>query len=199
MAIRTSVEINGDPLREIRDSYGARGLAEFGQVVGSYMLSKMVDRLVTSYVDDGYRTGLLSNSLGIGHPQNIFELGRDGNGMAVTAGSRVEYAAQQNFGGVIRPRNAKMLAIPLTDAVKRSLQSPKDMDPERNIFSVIPARDGESALLVDTEGVLGFGTKPLFLLRRSVKQEGKNFMRWDQEDMDVLPELFDSFIGGRVA
>jgi phage gpG-like protein len=49
--------------------------------------------------------------------------------MATVSGSRVVitsdvfYAARQHWGGVVRPRKAKMLAIPLTRAVARAVAS----------------------------------------------------------------------------
>ena len=132
--------------------------------------------------DAGIRTGRLTGSLlahgpGQGTQDSVFEV----SGFHAEVGTSVPYAAQVNLGGTIRPREAKALAIPLTDKLKRSGLWPRDLDPGREKLELIPLKTGDGAVLIDPTGELGFGTKPLFVLKRSVTQEGKHFARWDEQ------------------
>lgn len=132
--------------------------------------------------DAGIRTGRLTGSLlvhgpGQGTDDSVFDV----SDFRAEVGTNVPYAAQVNFGGAIRPRTAKALAIPLTDKLKRSGLWPRDIDPGRDKLQLIPCKSGDGAVLLDPTGELGYGTKPLFALKSQVYQEGKHFARWDEQ------------------
>lgn len=175
----------GKPLRDMLRNMGVRAL------------SSMTRRLVESYEPDGYRTGLLQNSLQPGGPSNILDVSNDAAGPVVSAGSRVEYAAQMDRGGTIKPKRGKALAIPLTLQIRRSLQSPRDLDPDRSILTFLPSKGKSIGVLIDPENELGFGTAPLFALVAQVTQEPKRYIAWDADDarftVDVLyPQFLDA-------
>lgn len=70
----------------------------------------------------------------------------------VTVGTDVEYAAMQEFGGTITPKNAKYLAIPLTKAAEA-------VSPRSFPGKLRPVMNGQSGVLVDDGGAAQYALK----------------------------------------
>lgn len=83
----------------------------------------------------------------------------------VEVGTDIVYAAIQEFGGVIRPRNAKMLAIPLTGGA-RAAGTPRAGGKLR----LIKSKNG-NLLLIDTAG------RPQWVLKESVTIPAQPYLR----------------------
>lgn len=64
----------------------------------------------------------------------------------IVAGTDLEYAAMQEFGGTVVPKNVKFLAIPLTSAARQYV-SPRDFPGKLS-----PRISGEGGVLVDENG-----------------------------------------------
>ena len=79
---------------------------------------------------------------------------------------RARQGAHKQYGGEIRPKQAKALAIPIDDMVKG--KRPAEMA-VNNLFIAPKSASG------DTAGVLGYSTggkfRPLFVLRKKVTQQ----------------------------
>jgi HK97 gp10 family phage protein len=69
----------------------------------------------------------------------------------VTLGTNLEYAAMQEFGGTIVPKNAKYLAIPLTDEARQFAGGPRSFPRELS-----PRIKGGKGVMVDEAGVAQF-------------------------------------------
>ena len=150
------------------------------------------------------RTGALDASLrvddnGRGNEDSIFELSDD----SVTVGSNLVHAAQVHFGGRIEPKAGnKALAIPLPVGLKRDKQSPRDLDPNRDVLRFVPFVGGASGNvfggLVDDENEFGFGEDELlFVLARFVDQPPRPFLFWDEDDKRTIREdLFPIWLEG---
>lgn len=180
-SVRTTIEITGDKDKFRRAGDRMRNPQRFMQQVGTLGVASSLRRLNESVSrSDGISTGLLGASL------TIFEVTLD----EAVIGSNRPYAAMRNFGGIIRPKTAKALAIPLDDRIKRLGLSPRDVDPQREILDFVPARGGRSGniigLLVDTEGLFGKPDEALFALATHVEQEGAFFLGWDDEDVRTI-------------
>lgn len=104
----------------------------------------------------------------------------DGEEPRSRAASSLPYAKIQDEGGTIRPKRAKMLAIPL-DGVPRGMRPREYGQP----LSFRPAKGG-GGVLVDPSG------KPRFSLRRSVVIRGVGFVRVALARLEEqLPEIAD--------
>ena len=188
--VRTTIEITGDKDKFRRAADRMRNPERFMKQVGTLGVSSSLRRLNDSVSQsDGLSTGLLGDSL------TMFEITID----EAVIGSNLPYAAIRNFGGIIRPRTAKALAIPLVDKLKRIGLSPRDVDPQREILDFVPASGGRSgnvfAVLIDEEGQLGFGAVPRYALATHVEQEGAFFLGWDDEDVRTIErDIFPRYL-----
>lgn len=95
----------------------------------------------------------------------------------IAAGTDLEYAAIQEYGGTIKPKNAKWLAIPLTSNARRSV-SPRNFSGGLRFVPINETR----ALLVDKSG------KAQFALRKSVVIKAQPYARptFDEDQGDAL-------------
>lgn len=174
------------------------------RMVGVQGMSGSAKRAQEAFIaQEGISTGMLVNSLhvtdaGQGNADTVFEATAN----RVVIGSTVTYAAMRNFGGIIEPKERRALAIPLTPALKRSGEGPRDLDPERKLLRFQPYTGGKPnvfALLIDDaqplkkrqrkiRGQTKYGPGPLFALAYWVRQEGAYFMGWDDNDIRVIEE-----------
>lgn len=110
----------------------------------------------------------------------------------VTYGSNLPYAAIQHHGGTVRPTTVKLLAIPLDPKVKRGGLWPRDIDPTRELLSLVPVFGGRSGntrfLLIDEEGLFGAAGKPLFALVTHVVIPGTRYAELTQQDIRVITQ-----------
>lgn len=127
-------------------------------------------------------------------------------------GSNLPYAAQVHYGGIIEPKEAKALAIPLTDALKRQGIGPRELDPNRELLRFVPytgSKPNVFGLLIDPgmQGPLGkrkrkreggtpYGPGPLFALAWWVSQEARPFLYFDEADLaeinaKIVPQWLD--------
>lgn len=97
------------------------------------------------------------------------------DGGSIIIGTNLEYARILHEGGVIRPRNAKALAIPLQPMAK--VQSPRD-------FEDTFIRSGIIYLKQEGGKVL-----PLYKLQSSVRIPSRPYMFLDKVERDHISEL----------
>ena len=189
-SVRTRITITGDVDKWRRAADRMRNPKEFMKQVGTLGVSSSLRRLNSAVSEnEGLSTGLLGASL------TIFEVTLD----EAVIGSNLPYAAMRNFGGIIRPKTAKALAIPLDNRIKRLGFSPRDVDPQREILDFVPAGGGRSGnvfgLLVDTEGLFGTPDEALFALATHVEQEGAFFLGWDDADVRTIQrDIFPRYL-----
>jgi len=91
---------------------------------------------------------------------------RGGKVLRVGALSNLAYAAIQNFGGIITPKRAKNLAIPLTKEAR--IRSPRDW----NTLQFIKSKKGNKLLAE----VRGKRIKPQYALKDQVTLKGKRYI-----------------------
>lgn len=93
----------------------------------------------------------------------------------VAIGTDLEYAAIHEFGGLILPKKAKFLAIPIGDLVG---------SPRLHDLNVATTRSGQY-ILVDQSG------RAQYLLRRSVQIPARPYMRpaWDEHIDEAVGEM----------
>ena len=205
VSIEATFEWVGDRTLFERAAKNLRDPEELMESIGIVGMAGSKRRLIESLDPGAIHTSLLEASIsvsgaGSGDGDTIFEVGR----AEVAIGSRVTYAAQQNFGGTILPRAPnEALAIPLTDELKRSGLGPREIDPTGDALTFIPTRGGASGnvigILVLDEDDFGSGSEgtALFALARSVTQQGKFFMGWDEGDVETIEQdVWPKFLAG---
>lgn len=184
IAVKVSVEITGTDLEVI--ARGAGDLTPFHKKVNVLMLQRAQRRLASKTVRSEVRSGNLVRSLAIGGPKNINRLGRNFGEI----GSALEYARKVNDGGRIFPKNAKALAVPVTQRTKRSRLWPRDVDPGRQRLQLIP-REGKPPLLVDPDD-----DTLVWVLMRSVDWgPGYKYLRFDEQDKKDIAQMFFKHLG----
>lgn len=127
---------------------------------------------------------------------------------SVEIGAVLPYAEIQHEGGLILPREGKLLAIPVKDTLRamnagadgqQGTGWPRDVDPDRTILRFIPSRTGRSVgVLVDEEGKAGHGTGVLYVLVQSTTILGQPYL-FDRndlfaEDWDITFEILEDHI-----
>jgi len=181
--------------------------ADIMRVVGVIAMSSMQGLLRENLAmtpDGGVRSGLLMGSLSVGHPDAFEEYSTDW----VEVGTRVPYAAQVNYGGPIpnpgsphSKATGKMLAIPVDERLRKDRRWPSDIDPGRNLLVLVRDEDSDQARLIDPDGLTPFGKKgeatTLFILKRSVEQDGKNFARWTEQARRDVATVWREHLSGR--
>lgn len=208
----TTLEITGDRDLFERVSKAARSPRSLLHNVGQLGMASGVKRLtevLQKKPEDAVRTGRLMSSIrggasGRAGEDTVFEI----SDLQAVVGTNVPYAAMRQYGtvdGPIRPIPPnKALAIPIPIALKRSKESPRDIDPNRELLSFIPIFRGKvigllvdgGARLIGQKGKKGkkqmgatpYGPGPLFVLMRYVEQEGTPFLFWGPEDLKVIEE-----------
>ncbi len=205
VAVKASLEFTGDWAQFERGAARLEKPRELLQAIGVLGMSSSARRCQEAVQAnaEGISTGKLYNSLnagGRGMPAEgtIFDL----SAAEVVIGSNLPYAAQRNFGGIIEPKTAKALAIPVVDHLKREGLSPRELDPDRSILRFQPitgAKPNVFAVLIDEgqeltgrqrkkRGSTAYGPGILYVLAYWVYQEGAHFMGWDAEDERVIEE-----------
>lgn len=125
--------------------------------------------------------GLLMASLtaqGRGHVERL-------NARELVMGTNLEYAGLHQYGGTIRPKRGKYLAIPLTrEAVTAG--SPRRMDGLVGIFGA-------------KGGVLKKGDVVHFALTKSVTVPARPFVGVSAKAQATIPKIFGDFIMGVAA
>ncbi|HEX2866550.1 MAG TPA: HK97 gp10 family phage protein [Ignavibacteriales bacterium] len=105
-----------------------------------------------------------------GNLKNSITYQVDGTRLSVRIGTNVEYALIIELGGVIRPRNARALAVPVSPEAKRTIipegQSIRDVFPD--------------LVMVEAKG------KPPILIRNKTKWKGQKREKQTVEVMYVL-------------
>lgn len=213
-AVRTTVTIEGDQQMFIRTAERHEGFAAFMRGVGVLLMSSSLTRLTSALAQnpagEAVRSGNLTASLRVGgtgqggfgrpslqSPHTVWNDSRD----RVEVGSSLAYAAQVHFGGTIRPKTGKFLAIPIPTRLKRSGRWPRDLDPKREQLRFIPTKGGKAdAVLVDPTGELGFGKGVLYALSRSVTQDPKPYLFIsDSDQRTIRDELYPIYLDERRA
>lgn len=127
-------------------------------------------------------TARLSNSI-------IVKSRQAGRGVVeIVASTNVPYARIHQFGGTIRPTNAKMLAIPLTKEAKE--KSPRNFG--RDLFVLKSTEEGKATLCESIKVGKKQKVKVIahYILLKSVKIEARPFIVVQTQDNRVLKELF---------
>jgi len=220
--ITTRVEFSNEALLG-RIVDGLQRPREFMQKVGLLGLSSGLRRLQEGYSqdDDAYRSGRLQASLSVGGEGNVFDLGDD----FVAVGTNLPYAAQHQKGGTILPKRTKALAIPLQRRLKVYGIWPRDYPGalkfvpinrgnavgflvddtedeagtegqgtvERQVFD---KRTGKTVTRkVKKRRVTGRRGRKQYLLVRSVTQEARPFLFWDEADKAQIVTLWREHVG----
>ena len=150
-SVRTKVEVTGDKhmLERASNALRNRGKVLMERVIRlglSAAEQRLRDQIAAR--PDNLSSGRLPASLRPGKEGNIFDV----TDYFASAGSNVVYAAQRHFGGRIVPKNAKALAIPLIERLRKDGISPLEIDPNRELFDFVP---GSGA-----KGVIGYLVNP---------------------------------------
>ena len=199
--LNVRVTISGDRTMFERALKAFREPKRLMSRVGILALSSAGRRLPSVLKSEGaIRTGRLAASLTQGGEGNVFEE----SDFRVVVGSNLPYAAQVHYGGIIEPKNAKALAIPLTDALKRQGIGPRELDPNRELLRFVPytgSKPNVFALLVDPgmqgplakrkrkrEGGTPYGPGALFALAYWVNQQARPFLFFDEADLKEINE-----------
>ena len=123
------------------------------------------------------RTAILMNSISRRH-----------TGEEATVFTRDLRARIHEFGGVIRPRNAEALTIPIApEAEGRKARSFKD--------TFLLAREGQPALIM--QRVEGDKPKALYVLQKLVRMPARPFMTPPEEDLKKMDRLVLEHVTGR--
>ncbi len=141
----------------------------------------------------GNRSHRLADALELGKPGNIFEQVIDAGGLRIVVGidsKLVPYARIHEFGGVIRPRRAKALTIPVSEEAVKALAEAGGNIRALDLF-VIPGDGGNSVLARKK----GDGIEVMFVLSASVTIDARPF--WgpgaDQFEREDLPRFAADF------
>lgn len=112
-------------------------------------------------------------------------------GNTVRLESRLQYAALQQYGGVIKPRNAKNLAIPVTPEAKKAGSARRWMEQNK---AKTGAKKGR--FLFGSKGPYGIGRirkdgspDVQFVLKKSVTVGASPYLGFSPADRDFLPAL----------
>jgi len=105
------------------------------------------------------------------------------SGDRLRVGTNLRYAAQRHFGGELKPKKAKALAIPLP-GVARSMRRPRRWGDRLFFMKSVKGK-------ADTVGILATTDRrgevvPRFVLRRKVTQPARPFIVAVDEDMVYL-------------
>lgn len=211
MAITLKTELvltGGDLLEKARRAH--LSMRPLMKQIGVLGMSSAVSRLQNLKQEKGgVRSGGLMASLQAGQRE------KDGGNTIFKAtetyaefGTNVRHARIRHFGGTIKPKNGKALAMPLTKKLQRDQMWPRDYDPGRTKLKFVPINRGNVlGLLVEwgeekkktlKSGVTKFRRKidPLYLLLRSATQEATPYMYWSDEDVRrVREELWPKHLG----
>ena len=143
---------------------------------------------------EGGRTMLLSNRL-----RNSIAYEADAQGCIV--GTNVAYAKLVGEGGIVKPRRAKALAIPVNKKARMAAEQLTESQSIRDIpgLTYIP-RKGKPPLLVK-EIQKGRGSargtvamEVWFVLMQSVKIPARPFLLVNSRDMQALEKLYDRHV-----
>lgn len=220
MALSITVKLTGDVGRVQRTQAALRNPRPLMKRIGVLFQSSANRRLTQVLRQDGdtIRTGRLMAAIPAGDPNtgtpgrmtgdSIFDLSE----ASVTIGVNLPYAAQVHFGGTIVPKDAKALAIPVVDALKRDRIGPSELDPDRSILKFVPVKGGKPniiGVLVDEpqlltgrqrkpRGKTAYGPGILYVLASSVTQPPRPFLLIDDDDQRIIrDELIPAWINGR--
>lgn len=200
------VDIKGDRTLFERALKGLREPKRLMSKVAVHVMRTSGQRLETVLRQDtkGIRSGRLSASI------QAFEI----TDLRAVVGSNMPYAAQVHFGGIIEPREAKALAIPLDDRLKRQGLGPREVDPTGELLRFVPytgSKPNIFGLLVDpgVQGPLGkrkrkreggtpYGPGPLYALAYWVNQEARPYMYVDENDLrEIHEKLVPAWLDGK--
>jgi len=113
-------------------------------------------------------------------------------GNKVIVGSNVVYASIHQFGGVIKPKRAKKLTVPLTKEARRYSQ----VIGTRKYLEKLKAQ-GWSVFVPKGRNVIlarkGNRLKALFALKDEVKIPKRTFVYWDEEDKKRIQKIVKSW------
>lgn len=163
-----------------------RDMKPFLKNVGRFAVKRAVERVTKRLKSSGELAGSLT----------VFGIGKQ----SVEFGSNKPYAAIQNYGGTVRPKTVKLLAIPLDAKLKRGGLWPRDIDPARKLLSLVPVFGGRKGnirfLLVDTEGLFGAKGKALYALATHVVIPGVHYIELTPQDVTVITKtLWPTYLG----
>ncbi len=155
-----SVKVTVTGMSDLKKALEALGEAATGKMLAQAALAGALPIQNAAKEKSPKRTRTLSRSI---HT----EVEKEGETLAeVVVGTDVEYAAIQEFGGTITPKNTKYLAIPLTSAAER-YGSPRNY-PVR-LIPVIRGGEGVLIDVVDYEAV--------YALKKSVTIPARPYLR----------------------
>lgn len=117
-----------------------------------------------------------------GHLLRSIKYRIDGDAVVISAGAaNVPYARIHHEGGIIRPKNAKYLAIPLTPQAK--LYRPRDYPGDTFIKKGI--------IFLKLEGGQ---IQPLYVLKKQVEIPARRYMFADERDKNLIREAVKGWL-----
>jgi len=153
-------------------------------------LLRMIGVLVTRQVGARIRTGQVTPAtkkagrtlVERGHLLRSIKYRIDGEAVVISAGSQnVPYARIHHEGGIIKPKNAKYLAIPLTPQAK--LYNPRQYPGETFIAKgiIFLKQDGQKPL-------------PLYALKKQVVIPERRYMFVNETDRNLIKNAVKSWL-----
>jgi len=139
------------------------------KVAALFMGDEIAKSITTGKYGVKTDTGRLRSSFAQGDQNNIFSLTNFSGGVLGTIGSNVKYAAIQERGGTIVPKNAGALAIPINDEARH--RKPRSF----NLKMI--KRQGRPPLLVRDVGGKFKRSDIMYVLKKSVRIPPHYYMR----------------------
>lgn len=106
-------------------------------------------------------------------------------------GTNLIYARLHQEGGVIRPKNGKYLAIPLTREAQRAVS------PRRFAGSLFTIKSKKGNLLLAERS--GGGIKPQYALLKQVHIPARPFLGLNQKTIDIISRIFAEYVANLAA
>lgn len=180
-----TVQRSGEQRALVTASQQLGDLRPWLEDTAEWLLRSAVKRL-QSRDTKGFLTGRLMKSLSTGDVDNVAEVGDS----SVTVGSNVPYAAMQHRGGTILPTPPrKALAIPINERLRADGVYPRDLDPARELLTLVTVEDSGRAYLVADEEIPGYGSGVMYMLVASVTLPPRPFLLIDEQDAEEIGEM----------
>lgn len=173
-----TVQRSGEQRALVTASRQLGNLRPWLEDTAEWLLRSAVRRL-QSRDTRGVQSGRLIQSLSEGGDGNIAKYGEH----SVSVGSSLPYARKQHEGGTILPTPPrKALAIPINERLKAEGRYPRDIDPSRELMTLITDEDTGRAYLVAKDEIPGYGSGVMYMLVSIVTLPPRPYLLIDDAD-----------------
>jgi len=185
-----TVERSGEQRALVTASRQLGDLRPWLEDTAEWLLRSAVERL-QSRDTPGFQSGRLIRSLSEGGDGNIAEYGEH----SVSVGSNLPYARKQHEGGTILPTPPrKALAIPINERLRTDGVYPRDLDPSRELLTLITDKDTGRAYLVAKDEIPGYGTGVMYRLVSSVTLPPRPYLLIDDVDAREIGAMLEEHL-----